>query len=909
MLTSKKMLARVVSSRSLFFSTAIITSLVIGGQVVAQVNERADYYDIPAQSLEDSLNAFAMQADVEVLYTSDDVRALKAPAISGAASREQAIGQLLAGTGLTYRFTDSGTLIVRAPEKTSANRGLPPSRIELARVMQPRAAAAVTAAGQSGTASDAEEDWGEGIEEMEEMVVTGSNIRGIAPESSPLFVFDRAEIDRTGFSTVEQLIEAIPQNFGGGAALDTLGTLPESRDAARNSVRASTVNLRGLGSDSTLVLLNGRRLTPTAGSAFVDISAIPLSAVERVEVLTDGASATYGSDAIAGVINFVLRRDYDGAETLLRYGTVTNGGLDEYKASQTFGKAWGSGNALIVYEYFNRDGLSVADRDFALAAGAPSTFDLLPVIERHSVFASGSQKITDRLEVFSDVLYASRDSESSTGAVLIEELTSDTEQYNISSGAMVDLFGDWRLYISGSYGQDKSDVSLNFVEFDFISEVEFDNTLWAIDAKVDGSLIELPGGDVKFALGMGYRETEFETVSVTRGTTFGVDRDVLAVFGELFVPLVSNKNRLPGVERLEVSVAGRFEDYSDFGSSTDPKVGVLWSPVSGLKLRGTFSTSFRAPDLSDLDPSRLEGVLSHAFDPNAADETTLVLALTGSFGDLGPEQSTAWTVGLDYEPELVPGLRFSATYYDIEFDDRIDSPAFNFLTPITQPDVFAPVLTFNPTAEEIASALASAAVFSNFTLFPGEGPASVPEDAEVIVDNSLQNLSITNTRGIDFLLSYLLETDAGDFGFGFNASYIFEFEQAITVTSPVVDLVDTVFNPTDFRFRANASWSKDGFAAAAFFNHTGGYTDNVAVPETDVDSWTTVDLSLSFNTEDRFGTWLLDNVRLSLSVQNVFDEDPPFVLGAPPPAASVGYDPANATPLGRFIAVQVSKAW
>ena len=200
-------------------------------------------------------------------------------------------------------------------------------------------------------------------------------------------------------------------------------------------------------------------------------------------------------------------------------------------------------------------------------------------------------------------------------------------------------------------------------------------------------------------------------------------------------------------------------------------------------------------------------------------------------------------------------------------------------------------------------------MFSNFTLFPGGGPPSAPEDAEASVDNSLQNLSITNTSGIDFLLSYLLETDAGDFGFDFNASYIFEFEQAITVTAPVIDFVDTIFNPPDVRFRANASWSREGFVAAAFLNHTGGYTDNVIVPEADVDSWTTVDLSLSFNTEDRFGTWLLDNVRLALSIQNVFDEDPPFVQGAPPPFFSVGYDAANATPLGRFVAVQVSKAW
>ena len=325
MSTSKKMLARVVKSRSLFFSTAIVTSLIISSQVVAQANNRADYYDIPAQSLEDSLNAFAMQADVEILYTSDDVRAISAPAISGNVSREQAIGQLLAGTGLTYRFTDSGTLIVRAPERTSATsaRG---ARIEMAQVTQSRS---VVAAPDTSLAFE-----GDGVDDgsrrvtIEEMVVTGSNIRGTGFGASPAFVLDREYIDSTGFSTIEQLIDSIPQNFGGGVSLDTIAS--PSRQTGLNRAAGASVNLRGLGAGATLVLLNGRRLAPSGqGGAFVDISLIPLSAIERVEVLTDGASAIYGSDAISGVVNFITRNNLDGAETLLRYGTVTEGSLDE----------------------------------------------------------------------------------------------------------------------------------------------------------------------------------------------------------------------------------------------------------------------------------------------------------------------------------------------------------------------------------------------------------------------------------------------------------------------------------------------------------------------------------------------------------------------------------------------------
>lgn len=908
MSTSKRVRAKGVKKRSLIFSTAIVTSLIVAGQVVAQEKKAASHYDIPAQPLEDSLNAFAMQADVELLYTSDDVRAIEAPAISGAASREQAIAQLLAGTGLIYRFTDSGTLIVQAPDKTSANAARA-GRIEMAQVAQRRSAAASVATIEELQDDDVDNGQ-QDRSDIVEMVVTGSSIRGIAPDSSPLFILDREGIDRAGFSTVEQLIEALPQNFGGGIAVDTFSVVPESLDAAGNFSRGTSANLRGLGSDATLVLVNGRRLAPTTLSAFVDISAIPLSAIERVEVLTDGASAIYGSDAVAGVINFVLRDDYDGAETLLRYGAVSGGSLDEYKASQTFGKNWGSGNALFVYEFFNQDSLPASDRDFALDAGVPPDFDLLPQVERHNVFASISQQLTDRVELFASGLYTNREVESLSSSVGFPlAIGSDTEQFNLSGGGTIDVWAGWVLEVAGSYGQDEALIDNEFVTFGVATERKLENTLWTIDAKADGPVFELPGGEIKLAVGMSYRDEKFDDIGITSEAEFSVDRDVFAAYGELFIPLVSEKNRLPGVERFEISVAGRFEDYSDFGSSTDPKVGALWSPVAGLNLRGTYSTSFRAPNLNDLNANSLETFLANAFDPDAAGGTSLALVLFGNTGGLNPEESTAWTAGVDYEPQFLPGLSLSVTYYDIEFDDRIDIPSTNSLLPVAQPDVFAPILTVNPTAEEIASTLALTPAFRNFTLIPGFGPPGVPEDTEVIVDNTLQNISITNTSGLDFLVSYSLETTVGDFGFGLNGTYIFDFERAITETAPLVDLVDTVFNPADFRIRANANWSHSGFTASVFLNHTGGYTDNVVVPEADVDSWTTADVTLSFDTQERFNSRFLNNVRLALSVQNIFDEDPPTIQATAPGFNSIGYDPANAAPLNRFVAVQITKAW
>src|SRR5690606_4997410 len=129
-------------------------------------------------------------------------------------------------------------------------------------------------------------------------------------------------------------------------------------------------NLRGLGADSTLVLINGRRIstTGTSNGLFVDVSAIPVAAIERVEVLTDGASAIYGSDAIGGVVNFILRDDFDGVETSARYGEAYDGAAAETGISLAFGHAGDRARLLAVYDYFSRDPLANADRDFAASS-------------------------------------------------------------------------------------------------------------------------------------------------------------------------------------------------------------------------------------------------------------------------------------------------------------------------------------------------------------------------------------------------------------------------------------------------------------------------------------------------------------------------------------------------------------
>jgi iron complex outermembrane receptor protein len=167
--------------------------------------------------------------------------------------------------------------------------------------------------------------------------VTGSNIKRVDVEGAlPVTVMSRDEIERTGSQSVPELLQYLASNASANATLNV-----SSIGAQTNSV--SNASLRALGGQNTLVLINGKRIAQASGEIQgtygVNLDSIPFAAIERIEILKDGASAIYGSDAIAGVINFIMRQDYQGAEVSGYYGTPTRGGGggDKWNASGTFG--------------------------------------------------------------------------------------------------------------------------------------------------------------------------------------------------------------------------------------------------------------------------------------------------------------------------------------------------------------------------------------------------------------------------------------------------------------------------------------------------------------------------------------------------------------------------------------------
>lgn len=187
-------------------------------------------------------------------------------------------------------------------------------------------------------------------EEVERIAVTGSRIKRTDLESaSPITVFSSEDLVSSGAVTLEEFIQNVPAITGAA----------EGSSTNNGSRGYATASLRGLGSGRTLVLINGRRF------ASGDLNTIPVAYVERVEVLRDGASTSYGSDAIAGVINFITKKDFEGVEVAAQYDVTSEGDGETSSLSITTGMSNDKGNVIFSLQYSNRDDISQGDRSFS----------------------------------------------------------------------------------------------------------------------------------------------------------------------------------------------------------------------------------------------------------------------------------------------------------------------------------------------------------------------------------------------------------------------------------------------------------------------------------------------------------------------------------------------------------------
>ena len=859
--------------------------------------------DIKPQTLDKALLEFARQAHVQIMFATRITRKFRTNGLRGTFTERQALIDLLRNSKLRFLRSGNTIKIVSALEgagKSAGNDAVGGIGIASA---SPRGTGTDDSADEtlasSGSAA-AEKHRSQSIA-LQEVVVTGTHLSGGPPPSTPIISITRTQIQQSGYQTVEQLMDSLPENFA-AVGSEASGVNLSSEVDAGNIANGAAVDLMGLGADSTLVLVNGHRLAPSGTSgAFTDVSVIPLSAIKRVDIMTDGASAIYGADAIGGVVNYVLRSHEQGAETSVEYGSVTRGGFKNYRASQSAGLNWSTGNAFLAYEFQKQTPLRAIDRTFSQSMG-PS-WDLLPSLTQNSIYATETNSVgSARMD--SDLFFSTRRGTYSAAVVGGEpvpyEVRSRSTQYSLGIGSSVPISASWRGKVRVSYGGNETHLAdlygTNFAR----------STLLTLSGDASGNLITLPTGVVKLAVGGQLRREEFSrhfggafaTLTAIRKT-----RTVGALFLETAIPLLSSGTANPRESALALDLAARYEHYSDFGSSFNPRIGLAWKPVRALRVRATVSTSFKPPNFYELYGSQY-AVLENTPDSTSAFGVAPILELSGSNRNLKAEKSTEWTAGFDVMPKSLSGLVLHATYFDIRFRNRIASPNVPYFDVFSPSSSYAPFIRQGPSFADLDALTQAPTQYFNDTTYPGFGPSATLSGAEAILNNRLQNIGLTRVSGVNDTVSYATDVDGFGYHAGLNAVYLIQYQNVPIAGATPIDVLSTLENPVNFRGRVTAGLDRGGWSLNGAVNYVNHYSDPTGLVPVSIASWTTVDLQMGYRVSRGHLPW--SGLQVALSCTNCLNRAPPPVRIT---SYLFGYDPTNASPMGRFLSLTVRKQW
>lgn len=850
--------------------------------------------------------------------------------------------------------------------------------------------------------------------ERGDIIVTGTLIRGEAPVGANEIGVGAERIQETASISANELLASIPQvtNYFNNVPVADLAIAPNQIQITRPNIRNISPN--NAASSATLILFDGHRMA-TAGTsqASVDPDVIPIGAIERVDVVTEGGSAIYGADAVAGVINFITRRRFDGIDVDAKYGFADD--YWQFSANATAGKDWGTGSAYVSYSYSKSDDLFGRDRDFirrldysrqpyvplgrecvlpnltvnsvfsgitvfstsvAAPGFAPGTVNacdetddtaIIPKVERHGGLLSFSQDLDDETTIDIKAFYSQRDTlatSPATGTAQLpptfvipasvpnplplprvasgsfsfspalgnaaSESSTKIKAWGINSEVQRDIAGDWQL--RGLVNWSRTDSRFRIIDanaarlnaagvagtidpfniaaaspavlsdiMDNMRAAQAVDDLTNLRLIAEGPLVKLPGGDMRLAVGVEYMHDSFKLRSVdnVRLGALGSEpfdtysRDVKSAFGELLVPIV---------DMVEISAAARYDDYDDFGSTFNPKVGVSIRPVDWVTLRGNWGTSFTAPTPLDQLRSNANTISPFPFvaftrpgDTPAPGSYTL--ALQGSQPDLQPQEADTWSLGFDVLPEFAPGLKLSLSYYNVKFKDIL-------ATPTPGVGIFT---DFPDNIQTNVSGIPAADLRAFGALAPGgsEVVETLISQGVIVyeaVDFRTGNFGTLKVDGLDFAVTYGTATNFGAIDFSLTGNYQLNRKQQVSPTSLVVD--DLEFDIPDLYLRASAGVDIGDFRAQATWNHTGGYdivplaTDPV---QDHVGSFDTVDLFFKYAFPAESG--ILQDLAFTLNVDNVFDQDPPRFFGTGP--NENGY--ANGFSFGRMFVLGVSK--
>ena len=722
---------------------------------------------------------------------------------------------------------------------------------------------------------------------LEEVVVTGTYIRGVAP-ASPVTIVTSADIENSGASTAGEVLRELPESFAGGqqSTIGTNGAGPYQN--LSNFNYSDSANLRGFGSNSTLVLINGHRAPVTGLQDSVDISAVPLPAIDRVEVVTDGASALYGSDAVGGVVNFILKKDYAGAESRAEFGIPTNGGGFSQRYGQLFGTTWEGGSALVSYQYRDQQGLYGSQRDWYTG---PNPMSLLGSIHQNSAFLDVSQQVNSSLSIFAQGLYnrTTSSSVSTDPSSPTVDLSTVGYTYNATVGANRILAHDWKVDFTGTTGADRFDHLESVPAVDSAENIVPTNRLSIGEVLGEGPVISLPSGDVRAAVGGGYRAERIVSEALAPVIA---SRHIEYGFGEVTLPLIGAQIAQRGAQELLLTLAGRYEDYSDVGTHFSPQVGLSYEPLQALILRGTWNKSFHAPSLYQKYASYY--ALLYPVEAPTGGSTVALIPLGGNSA-LQSETAKSFTLGADYQPPEVRTLRMSATYFNVRYSNRITEAITDLSTALIDP-AFASLVTANPSPALQQSIISGANAFYNETGAP-YNPASVT----AIVDDRFVNVSEQWARGVDIRLKYALDSDSGQFTPFFNGSYL-QLRQKFTDSSPEQTISGLVYYPPKYKIQGGLNWSRSSLGATAIFNYVPPENDNLLATPGRVGCWATLDLQGSYSIVRSKS--MFSGISFRLGLLNALDKRPALLAEDP-----LRYDPTQAAPLGRVVRIGLVKEW
>lgn len=829
---------------------------------------------------------------------------------------------------------------------------------------------------------------------IDEVLVTGSRIKradidGVG-KVNIVTADDFAEI---GAVSVDQLLKFSP--FTAGAQAGTESNYLSSKEG----YGTASVNLRGLGQNRTLVLVNGRRFVAggSGANSVVDLNSIPVNMIERIETLLDGSSAIYGADAVAGVVNIITRRSFDGLQFDASYGVTEEGDAESADFSVMFGQESDDRGFVISANYTDRKEARSKDRGFSecffeeedgekFCSGSSSTaggrgstetlgnvqfnqdpngdgdsfvpysfalhafdfqefFNLTAPYDRTNISASGFIDITDSVRLFTENTYSLRKSNteaspaSFTGRFFSatyphnptgEDLTLRRRMVEDGFGARiweqeVSLFrsvvglegamgSGWAWEVSANYGKSSSDekftnaidvlnlaatideancaapTATQCVDWFGVNDPSAEalafvnatvptvgeNVQTSILANISGSLFEMPAGSVGFAAGVEYRKDEGEyrrtytrpTLSGGGGSTAPIDADLSST--EVYVETV-----FPLADSFDLNLAARYSDYSKFDSEFTYKIGGDWRVTDSFRLRSTFSTSVRTPNIRELytteelnfttfvDPcdqweSNGDASLmaNCALDVGAGFTQSELFVEVDYPGnpDLNPETADTWTIGVVLEPAAVSGLAVTLDYYRIDIEDSIR----NISPSAALEQCYYSANKSHPTCDDIFRD-----IFSGDVVF-----LAVP----------LVNAATEKMRGVDLGIRYAFQALGSDFTFDWDTAYLDRFDIEFEGARSTTEWAGTISNGegghgsyTKWRSHLSLGLDRERWGASYQINYIGDadsqFQRNGATAP-GVDSVTYHSLEGSF----RIG----DNLVLRAGVNNLFDKDPPY---------------------------------